>query len=214
MFHEYWINLWKLLRIPVHITNNINLFFEVVFHSKIILSWFRCSSSSDPLLTPDTMTAASKELSSKLDTLKSDSNDIAKSAASNDDGIFGIVYSVLKKVAMVGAIYFVGYMGWSMAWLITPIMFSVTREQWKKSSQLKRDISILSAMSNERDVILAKITDLPAWVKYSLDHISRQCLNPIVFLQVYFPDVERCEWLNRVMQLEFISRIYLKNFYH
>lgn len=117
------------------------------------------------------MTAASKELSSKLENINSDSKDIAKSAASNDDGIFGIVYSVLKKVAMVGAIYFVGYMGWSMAWLITPIMFSVTREQWKKSSQLKRDISILSAMSNERDVILAKITDLPAWVKYCLDRI-------------------------------------------
>lgn len=110
------------------------------------------------------MTVASKELPSKQDNAKADSSDIAKSA-SNDDSIFSIVYSVLKKVVIVGAIYFVGYMGWSMAWLITPIMFSVTREQWKKSSQLKRDISILSAISNERDVILAKITDLPAWVK-------------------------------------------------
>lgn len=129
------------------------------------------------------MTVASKELPSKLDKSKSDSTDVTK-PASNDDSIFSVVYSVLKKVAIVGAIYFVGYMGWSMAWLITPIMFSVTREQWKKSSQLKRDISILSAISNERDVILAKITDLPAWV--------------------YFPDIERCEWVNRVIRLWFV----------
>lgn len=113
------------------------------------------------------MTVASKELPSKLETPKTDSTTISQSA-SNDDSVFSIVYSVLKKVAIVGAIYFVGYMGWSMAWLITPIIFSVTRDQWKKSSQLKRDISILSAISNERDVILAKITDLPAWVKYFL----------------------------------------------
>lgn len=109
------------------------------------------------------MTVVSKELTSKLDNAVSST--VSKSASS-DDNIFSIVYSVLKKVVIVGAIYFVGYMGWSMAWLITPIMFSVTREQWKKSSQLKRDISILSAISNERDVILAKITDLPAWVMF------------------------------------------------
>ncbi|XP_037038533.1 extended synaptotagmin-2 isoform X3 [Bradysia coprophila] len=133
------------------------------------------SSSSDPLLNPDTMTVASKELASQPENSKSD----VSKPASSDDNVFSIVYSVLKKVAIVGAIYFVGYMGWSMAWLITPIMFSVTREQWKKSSQLKRDISILSAISSERDVILAKITDLPAWV--------------------YFPDVERCEWVNRIL---------------
>lgn len=121
---------------------------------------FYCSSSSDPLPDSDTMTIVSKELPAKLD-----STDVSQ-PASNDDTVFSVVYSALKKVAMVGAIYFVGYMGWSMAWLITPIIFSVTRDQWKKSSQLKRDISILSAISNERDVILAKITDLPAWVKY------------------------------------------------
>lgn len=121
------------------------------------------------------MTVASKELPPNTDNPKSD----VSKRGSGDDNIFSIVYSVLKKVAIVGAIYFVGYMGWSMAWLITPIMFSVTREQWKKSSQLKRDISILSAISSERDVILAKITDLPAWV--------------------YFPDVERCEWVNKIL---------------
>lgn len=142
-----------------------------------MFSPFSYSSSSDPLPNPDTMTVASKELPAKLDNPKSDSTDVSK-PASNDDTIFSVVYSVLKKVAIVGVIYFVGYMGWSMAWLITPIVFSVTRDQWKKSSQLKRDISILSAISNERDVILAKITDLPAWVKYFSAHIVDNKLTP------------------------------------
>lgn len=139
--------------------------FDTLLHSKLFFFSFHYSSPSDPLLNPDTMTVASKELTTKADNLKSGASDDSK-PASNDDGVFSVVYSVLKKVAIVGAIYFVGYMGWSMAWLITPIMFSVTREQWKKSSQLKRDISILSAITNEREVILAKITDLPAWVNF------------------------------------------------
>lgn len=99
-------------------------------------------------------------------------------AADNDGGMSSIVYATLKRVAVVGVIYFVGYMDWSVAWLITPLIFSVMRDQWKKKSDLARTIAIASAQANEKDVILAKITDLPSWV--------------------YFPDVERCEWVNRV----------------
>lgn len=180
-----------------------------------MFSLFPCSSSSDPIPDPDTMTVASKEQLSKLGQLQSDSVDATKSAASNDDTVFSVAYSALKKVAVVGAIYFVGYMGWSMAWLITPIIFSVTRDQWKKAAQLKRDVSILSAISNERDVIFrtfSKISDLPAWVNYFPEQLSRHRIDPLVvvvfFSKVYFPDVERCEWLNRVMSLpKFVSEI-------
>lgn len=107
------------------------------------------------------MTAASKE-----------------SAVDSEGGMSSIIYSTVKRVAVVGVIYFVGYMDWSVAWLITPLIFSVMRDQWKKKSDLARSIAIASAQANEKDVILAKISDLPSWV--------------------YFPDVERCEWVNRV----------------
>lgn len=102
----------------------------------------------------------------------------ARKTTASDDSFFSLIYTIVKKVTVVGAIYFVGYMGWSVAWLITPILLAVARDQWRQSSDLKRSIAKASAMSNEKDVILARIDDLPAWV--------------------YFPDVERCEWLNRV----------------
>lgn len=102
----------------------------------------------------------------------------SKEPRPDDDGVVSTIYSAIKKISVVGAIYFVGYMGWSVAWLITPVIFSVIRDQWKRSAESKRSISMACAMANEKDVILAKITDLPSWV--------------------YFPDVERCEWVNRV----------------
>lgn len=120
--------------------------------------------------TIDDMVAASKELPK---------NEAPCTASAKcDDSVFGLVYSIAKKVSMVGAIYLVGYMNWSVAWLITPVILAVTREYWRKTSDMRREIAKASAVANEKDVILARINDLPAWV--------------------YFPDIERCEWINRV----------------
>lgn len=103
---------------------------------------------------------------------------VAKPRTSDEGSIFNVLYSVGKKVAIVGSIYLVGYMGWSVAWLIAPVILSVARDQMAKTSEKKRDVAKASALANEKDVILARIDELPAWV--------------------YFPDVERAEWLNKV----------------
>lgn len=93
----------------------------------------------------------------------------ARTSSSDSDSIFNVVYSIAKKVSIVGAIYLVGYMNWSIAWLITPVCLAVTREYWQKSSQLRREIAKASATANEKDVILARINDLPAWVSYAMN---------------------------------------------
>lgn len=123
------------------------------------------------------MAGASKELRTDEQTLNNTTSNTS-SSHSSDDSIFSILYSIAKKVTVVGAIYLVGYMNWSVAWLITPIVFAVTREYWRNTSNLRREIAKASARADEKDVILARINDLPAWV--------------------YFPDIERCEWINRV----------------
>ncbi|KAH8360178.1 hypothetical protein KR093_011123, partial [Drosophila rubida] len=105
---------------------------------------------------------------------------VAKVRTSDDGSIFSLLYSVSKKVAIVGSIYLVGYMGWSVAWLIAPVILSVARDQLAKTSEKKRDIAKASALASEKDVILARIDELPAWV--------------------YFPDVERAEWLNKILK--------------
>nr|NP_001262921.1 extended synaptotagmin-like protein 2, isoform D [Drosophila melanogaster]AGB96301.1 extended synaptotagmin-like protein 2, isoform D [Drosophila melanogaster] len=105
---------------------------------------------------------------------------VATKSVSDDNSIFSVFYTLGKKVAIVGSIYLVGYMGWSVAWLIAPVILSVARDQLAKTSEKKRDIAKASALASEKDVILARIDELPAWV--------------------YFPDVERCEWLNKILK--------------
>ncbi|XP_036331551.1 extended synaptotagmin-2-B [Rhagoletis pomonella] len=117
------------------------------------------------------MAAASKEVNPE---------NAVVATSSSSDGIFSLIYTVFKKVAVVGSIYLVGYMGWSVAWLIAPVILSVTRDQFRKTTEYKRNIAKASAMASEKDVILARIDELPAWV--------------------YFPDVERCEWVNKILK--------------
>ncbi|XP_022211515.2 extended synaptotagmin-2 isoform X3 [Drosophila obscura] len=104
----------------------------------------------------------------------------SSSSSSSENSIFSIANAAGKKVAIVVSIYMVGYMGWSVAWLIAPVILSLTRDYLARTSAKKRDIAKASALACEKDVILARIDELPAWV--------------------YFPDVERCEWLNKILK--------------
>ena len=75
------------------------------------------------------------------------------------------VFTVLKKLIVMGAIYFAGYMNWSIAWLVTPILLSDTREfLCDANNTVRRKIAKESARGHERDAILARVEDLPSWV--------------------------------------------------
>lgn len=115
---------------------------------------------SDKTTITSEMAAASKEAR------QGESEQIVKpkKSSTSDDSLFTLLYSIAKKVTIVSAIYLVGYMNWSVAWLITPVVLAVTREYWNKTNETKREIAKASATANEKDVILARINDLPAWV--------------------------------------------------
>lgn len=82
----------------------------------------------------------------------------------NKDSIFPLLYSIFKKICIVGGVYLVGYMGWSIAWLITPIVLAVTREYFQNAAEQRRSFAKSMAKANEKDLIMSRITDLPAWV--------------------------------------------------
>ncbi|XP_024084803.1 extended synaptotagmin-3-like [Cimex lectularius] len=92
--------------------------------------------------------------------------------------ILHLLYKFGKQIGKVAFVYLFGYFNLSPAWLLGPIFLSVLREEWSKEKELKRNIAKAAALSNEKEVILARVDDLPAWV--------------------FFPDIERAEWVNRV----------------
>lgn len=106
------------------------------------------------------MTVASKELTP----LKA-SQDEFVDARPIEEGIISSIYNFVKKAALVGCVYFVGYMGWSVAWLIGPVILSVVKDQWRKDSERRRNDAKVIAQSDEKRVILARLNELPSWVR-------------------------------------------------
>jgi hypothetical protein len=82
-----------------------------------------------------------------------------------DGSIVSILYSAAKKVAVVGIVYWIGYMNWSVAWLICPLLLSVIRDQFRHKHDIRRQVAKASALASDKDVILARLNDLPAWVR-------------------------------------------------
>lgn len=142
------------------------------------------SSETDELIAKEPLNVAEPETTNddkQMTVSKELSQEKAEvEKAMNDNGIVSVIYSAAKKFAIVGVVYFVGYMNWSVAWLICPLLLSVFRDQFRSKHDIRREVAKASAMASDKEVILARLDDLPAWV--------------------FFPDVERCEWLNKVLK--------------
>lgn len=74
------------------------------------------------------------------------------------------IFTLVKKLSVVGFIYWTGYMNWSIAWIVTPILIGETREYLTESNSVRRKIAKESAKGKERDAIMARVRDLPSWV--------------------------------------------------
>lgn len=66
---------------------------------------------------------------------------------------------------MVGIVYIAGYLRWSVAWFICPVILSVLRDQWRRTNERKRNLAKSIALSSEKEFVLARIDDLPSWVR-------------------------------------------------
>ncbi|XP_043243201.1 extended synaptotagmin-2-like isoform X2 [Amphibalanus amphitrite] len=101
----------------------------------------------------------------------------ADGGAAGGSGSLGMLF--LRRTAAILGIYAVGYLELSPAWLVGGIILSVMREKWSRQKKTKRELARAIALNSEQ-VTLAKLQDLPSWV--------------------HFPDVERAEWLNKMLK--------------
>jgi len=100
----------------------------------------------------------------------------------DSDAIFKVIRRFLFKSLAWAGIYLLGYYDFSIAWLFTPLLLTVLRDQWKKERDYKLAAARQAALTNEKTMIQSRIRaeDLPSWV--------------------FFPDKERAEWINSILQ--------------
>jgi hypothetical protein len=66
-------------------------------------------------------------------------------------------------------IYLMGYFNMSLAWVVGLVGLTAAREQWKKERDFRMSAARASSLYDEKDVILARVSDLPSWVSISLN---------------------------------------------
>lgn len=69
-------------------------------------------------------------------------------------------------------------------------------EEKKKIARDKIQLKRAAALVDEKDAVLRRFEELPAWV--GISRISEIILQGIFLFQIMFPDVDRAEWLNKV----------------
>ena len=92
-----------------------------------------------------------------------------KKCASDSD-IKVQIWHVMKRssfiILLCLAIYLLGYFNFSIAWLVTPLLLILFRQEWKKEKQLRLLTAREASVTNEKDMIESriKIADMPSWV--------------------------------------------------
>ncbi|XP_076290205.1 extended synaptotagmin-like protein 2 isoform X2 [Lasioglossum baleicum] len=110
---------------------------------------------------------------------KSEDNSVSKPNPWPYMNIGSLTLSFFTKLATASIIWGCGYFNVSIAWLIAPIALAAWKTERRKDNELKVITAKASIMAKEKELIMSRLDELPSWV--------------------YFPDVDRAEWLNKVL---------------
>ena len=92
----------------------------------------------------------------------------ARKAVKEETLLLNLVKQYFKYAGAVVAIWGFGYWQFSPAWLMLGLVAYVWKEKKNKEHQKKIEIS-QQAAKNEKEAILARVEDLPSWVRLHFD---------------------------------------------
>lgn len=99
--------------------------------------------------------------------------------ASNEGELIVLLRKYLEIVGLVFFVWLLGYLHFSVSWILLAVFIYLFRQ--RQRSHFKHRHKMLSEINrNEEQFIKARLDELPSWV--------------------FFPDVERAEWLNRIIK--------------
>ncbi|XP_046456808.1 extended synaptotagmin-2-like isoform X2 [Daphnia pulex] len=94
--------------------------------------------------------------------------------------LVGLCKIAAKHLPLVVGVYAMGYFNFSIAWILGIVGITAATDQWRKERNYRMSTARASALYSDKDVIMARVSDLPSWV--------------------FFPDFDRAEWLNKILK--------------
>lgn len=91
------------------------------------------------------------------------------------------ILSIVTQILVISSVYVLGRYDFSFGWIL-PMIFSTIRHHSNRDREVQMEVARTAARMDERDVLLRSLGgDVPSWV--------------------LFPDVERAEWMNKLLKL-------------
>ncbi|KAG1680236.1 Extended synaptotagmin-2 [Nymphon striatum] len=109
---------------------------------------------------------------------KCDSPSSSAARESSQWSILTLFGSFLKGASFLGSAYALGKFDFSPSWVMIAVAVWIVRDKMNRDKKYRLAVG-REAVINEKQTVLARIDDLPSWV--------------------FFPDVERAEWLNKIL---------------
>ena len=84
-----------------------------------------------------------------MEAAKTESKLVTLPPRGQSSSVMGVVKKIgLRTLAWLG-VYLLGYFDYSVAWLVTPLILSVVRDEWKKDKRNRLAAAREAALSNE-----------------------------------------------------------------
>lgn len=88
------------------------------------------------------------------------------------------IFWSFSKIAVFTAVYVIGRLNFAFGWLL-PLFFASIQDHFYYKRTLRKAVTHTALKLNEKDTLLARLDEIPAWV--------------------LFPDFERSEWINKIV---------------
>ncbi|CAF4583689.1 unnamed protein product [Rotaria socialis] len=98
---------------------------------------------------------------------------------STEADLIVLTKNYLEIVGLVFFVWVLGYFHFSMSWILLAVFIYLFRQRQRAQSKQRHNM-LNEINQNEEQYIKARLDELPSWV--------------------FFPDVERAEWLNRIIK--------------
>lgn len=97
-------------------------------------------------------------------------------------GLMGLFKIAAKHLPLVVGVYAMGYFNFSVAWLVGIVGITAATDQWRKERNIRMSTARASALYDDKEVIMARVSDLPSWVSFKLPIILLYQLNALLTL--------------------------------
>ena len=120
-------------------------------------------SSDDVIVSHEMPSSASKTPSPEKEVVPANQKK-RKPPPTISKSLVGLCKIAAKHLPLVVGVYAMGYFNFSIAWILGIVGITAATDQWRKERNYRMSTARASAIYDDKDVIMARVSDLPSWV--------------------------------------------------